>query len=281
MDRLYNELTQIFSIHYVKLNLYGEIVLRIAIIIALSKISIILCNNFINKIFKFSPKLKLDEKKSSTLMGILKSIIKYLIYLIAGTTILNVLNFPTQSIIAAAGLGGIAFGFGAQSLVKDIVTGFFILLEDQYGVGDYVTIGSMTGTVEDIGLRVTKLRAYTGELHIIPNGGISIVTNLSRGNNLAIIDIGIAYEANEEKAMETVSKVAQQYYNENSDIVVKSPEMLGIISFGENDVVLRLIVYTAPLKHWMVERELRLRIKKAFEASNIEIPYPRRVIINK
>lgn len=261
-------------------NYFLAMIIKVFIIIIAAKIFIALINKFINRIIKLSPKFKFDDRKSTTLIGVLKSFAKYSVYIIAGISMLNVMNFPTQSLIAAAGLGGIAIGFGAQSLVKDIVSGFFILFEDQYSVGDYVTILNMTGTVEDIELRITKIRAYTGEMHIIPNGEIKTVTNHSRGNSLAVIDMAIAYESDEEKAINIMEETAFDYYEVNKDIITDKPEVLGLIKFNENNLSLRITMNTLPLKHWQVEREMRKLLKQAFGKAEIKMPYTRVAMIN-
>jgi len=182
--------------------------------------------------------------------------------------------------LATAGIGGLAIGIGAQSLVKDVVTGFFILFEGQFAVGDLVAIGDITGTVEEIGLRVTHIRGFKGDLNIIPNGTIDKVTNFSRGNSLAIVDISIDYEADVDKALKVLEKVSMDFSRDNPDII-EPPQVLGIMNLGEYDVNIRVIARTAGLKHWGVERELRKRIKHAFAKEGIEMPYPRRVVITQ
>lgn len=260
---------------------YLGIAIKIIFIFIISRLAIAVLNRVIVKVFKFYPRFKMDERKSNTLSGILKSVIKYLVYLIMGISILDALNIPTQPILATAGLGGIAIGFGAQSLVRDVFTGFFILFEDQYSVGDYVTITGITGTVEDLGLRITRLRAFNGDLHIIPNGEIKTVTNVSRGNSMAIVDVGIAYESDHEKAVAILSRLTSDYYEKNKDKVTEKPEVLGIIKLGESDVVIRTVAATAPMLHWKVERELRMLILEVFKKEAIEIPYPKRVLIER
>lgn len=270
----------LWNLTYASASNYFKIGAKVLFIIIFWRIIISVINKFIHNFFKLSPKLKMDEKKLNTLTGLTKSLVKYTIYIIMFISVLNVLNIPTQSILAAAGLGGLAIGFGAQSLVKDVISGFFILFEDQYSVGDYVSIDAATGTVEDMGLRITKVRAFNGDLHIIPNGDIKTVVNHSRGNSLAIIDISITYEADIDKVVEVLQNIGNEYYKNNRDTVVEQPEVLGITKFGDSDVSLRMIARTVPLKHWSVEREIRKDIKEAFEEGGIEIPYPKRVYIN-
>ena len=281
MERLIQSIQNLTDMDNMIVGSYLLTVVKVVVIIAIARISIFILNRIIMNFFKLYPKFKMDEKKSTTLAGILKSIVKYIVYIITIISILNVLNIPTAPLLATAGLGGLAVGFGAQSLVKDVFSGFFILFEDQYGVGDFVTIGDMTGTIEDIGLRITKIREYNGDLHIIPNGEVKTVTNHSRGDSLAIIDIGIAYEADVERAMDVLRELAEGYYTNNQESIVQKPEVLGIIKFNESEVVIRTVVRTKPLMHWKTERELRKYILEAFKDQSIEIPYPKRVIINK
>lgn len=225
-------------------------------------------------------KLKLDERKLKTLTPLMKSALKYVVYFMAGVTILRIFGIPTESIIATAGIGGLAIGFGAQNLVKDIITGFFILFEDQFSVGDYIETAGLNGFVEEMGLRVTKLRSFGGELHIIPNGEITKVTNHTRGSIRAMVDVGIAYEEDVERALETLKEICDKLARERDDIV-EGPTVLGVQELGDSSVVIRIIAKTIPLQQWSVERELRRRIKETFDQKGIEIPYPRQVIIHK
>ncbi|MGB7604009.1 MAG: mechanosensitive ion channel family protein [Lutisporaceae bacterium] len=279
MGAFFDKIAGYLQIDTTLLYYYLGIFVKIIIIFIISRLAITVFNKVISNVFRLYPRFKMDERKSNTLIGILKSVTKYLVYLIMGISILEILDVPTQPILATAGLGGIAIGFGAQSLVRDVFTGFLILFEDQYSVGDYVTISGVTGTVEDLGLRITRIRAFNGELHIIPNGEIKAVTNVSRGNSLAIIDISVAYESSHERAVEILFAVALDYYEKNEDKVKEKPEVLGIIKLGESDVLIRTIVKTEPLMHWKVERELRLLILEAFKKEKIEIPYPKRVLV--
>lgn len=276
-----NFLQDIFGTDSVLLSYYLMMVLKAVVIIVIGRISISVLNRIISKFFRLYPKFRLDEKKSTTLAGILKSIVKYTVYIIIIISVLNVFEIPTAPLLATAGLGGLAIGFGAQSLVRDVFTGFFILFEDQYGVGDYVTIGSMTGTVEDIGLRITKLRSFNGDLHIIPNGEVKTVTNHSRGNSLAIIDIGISYGADLKKAIDVLKASAEKYYDSGPENILEKPEVQGIVRLNDKEVVIRITVQTKALKHWEAERDIRRLALEALKDNKIEIPYPAKVIIDK
>lgn len=224
--------------------------------------------------------LKMDDKKANTLSSIVRNFVKYVVYFVAAIIILEEIGVRTSSVLATAGIGGLAVGFGAQNLVKDVISGFFILFEDQFAVGDFVTIGDVTGTVEEIGLRITKIRGFKGELNIIPNGQVAKVTNFTRGNMLAIVDVSIAYEADIDTAIEIMRKVSSEYASHSED-VAEEPQVMGVVELGNSGVVLRLSAKTLPMKQWGVERELRKRIKQAFEENGIEIPYPRMVVIRK
>lgn len=281
MESLTQSLQNITNIDSQALSYYIVMAVKAVLIIVIGRISIFIFNRIITNFFKMYPKFKPDEKKSNTLAGILKSIVKYTVYIIMVISVLNVFNIPTAPLLATAGLGGLALGFGAQSLVKDIFTGFFILFEDQYGVGDYITIGNMTGTVEDMGLRITKVRSSNGDLHIIPNGEIKTVTNHSRGNSLAVIDIGISYEVDAGKAIAVLEELAEKYYKNNRKLIEQKPEVLGIIKFNESEAVIRMTVQAKPLMHWKIERELRLYMLEAFKGNDIKISNPKRVIIDK
>lgn len=263
------------------LGAYVMIAIKLAFIFAAAKLAIYILNKIVAKIFKLHPKLRVDERKTNTLTGILKSVIKYTIYIIMVISMLEALNIPTQPLLAAAGLGGLAIGFGAQSLVRDVFTGFFILFEDQYSVGDFVTINNIAGTVEDMGLRVTKIRSNKGELNTIPNGEIKIVTNLSRGNAVAMVEVSIAYEMDEEKAMRVLAEAAEAFCEANKENITDKPEVVGITSLGESEVVIRTVLKTLPLMHWKIERGFRKAVLEAFKKNNIEIPYPRRVLLEK
>lgn len=281
MEYLTEWMQGLLNMDDILISYYVTMVLKAIAVIAIAKVAIIVINKAITNFFRLYPRFRMDEKKSYTLAGILKSIVKYTVYIIMVISVLNVFNIPTAPLIATAGLGGLAVGFGAQSLVKDVLTGFFILFEDQYGVGDLVTIGNMTGTVEEIGLRITKIRESNGNLHIIPNSEIKTVTNHSRGDSLATVDIGIAYEADVERVMAILRKVAEEYYNNNQESITEKPEVLGIVKLSESEATIRTVVRTKPLLHWKTEREMRKKILEAFKEQGIEITNPKKVIISK
>lgn len=271
-------LNNIFKDGNNNLNLLGKLSKIVVIFI-----SIYIISKLINKLIDRTLKNKrisnthISDKRANTLGEILKKILKNLLYFIGIVISLEMFNINTSSIIATAGIGGIAIGFGAQSLVKDLITGFFILMEDQYAVGDYVKIGEFEGIVEELGLRVTKLRDFSGELHIMPNGSIQIVTNRTRGAMRALVKVSISYEEDINKVLKVLEDICNEMKESNKSIV-EGPTVLGISNLGEYDVSINIVAKTKPMEQWAVERDLRRRIKDKFESEHIEIPYPKRVI---
>lgn len=222
-----------------------------------------------------------DERRVATLSGLVKSVIKYTIYFIGGVMVLDELGVPTTSILAGAGVLGIAVGFGAQNLVRDVLSGFFILFEDQFAVGDYVKVASAEGTVEEFGLRVTRVRVWTGEIHIIPNGKIEHVVNYSRGGMGVVLEVTVALDADLDRAIDIINKVCHEVAEERSEEVVEEPQVLGVTGLDSSGATMQIFGKVNPMQQWSFARELRKRIKEAFDQENIEIPYPYRVLINK
>ena len=256
--------------------------IRIVIIILLMYITIKIGNRLINKFVKkqieSNARFSMDNQKAKTIGEVLKSVLKYMTYFIGAALILS--DAFNGISVAMASVGGFALGFGAQSLVKDIINGFFILFEDQYGVGDHVTIGTFSGIVETIGIRTTVIRDFSGDVHLIPNGTINQVTNHSRGNIRFIVDVDISYEEDIDNAINVITNVCNKYKNENENIV-EPIEVLGVNSLNASSVTIRIIGKTKPLKQWEAERELRKRVKKVLDEEGIEIPYPKTQLVNK
>lgn len=223
--------------------------------------------------FKFS----LDEKKARTIGAVLKSILRYTVYFLGIGFILTEI-FGTISLTLAS-IGGVAIGFGSQSLVKDVINGFFILFEDQFAVGDYIDIDSKSGIVESIELRVTKLRDFNGDLHIIPNGLIAQVTNHSRGDMRFLIDVNIAFEEDIDNAIEVLQAACDKFKVGNENLV-DGPVVLGAVEFKESGVTIRVFGKAKSMTQWENERNLRKELKVALDKAGIEIAYPKRKIIN-
>ncbi|KPU42907.1 putative MscS family protein YkuT [Oxobacter pfennigii] len=261
---------------------YGGRILKLLIILIGMKVLTYFGNIIIEKFIQNQKqhKLGMNERKLDTLSELLKSILRYALYILGIINGLDVLGFPIGTLLVGAGLGGVAIGFGAQSLIKDIIAGFFILFEDQFSVGEYVTIENMEGIVEGVGLRITKIKDFSGDLHIIPNGLIGKVTNHSRDNARALVEFDIGYDVNIDKALSVLNKLCEDIKNTNENII-EGPSVLGVTDLGEYGVKLKIAARTKPMEQWGVEREIRKKVKDVFEAENINIPFPTRVIITK
>jgi moderate conductance mechanosensitive channel len=257
----------------------GEGFLKIIAILIITNILIRIGKLMIHNIFKIrnlSP-LNTSDRREETLSRLLDNVLSYVVYFIAFMMILSVLGIDVKALIAGAGVVGLAVGFGAQSLVKDIISGFFIIFEDQFSVGDHVRIGQYEGNVETIGLRTTKIKSWTGELHILPNGSIIEVTNFSINNSIAVVDIAIAYGEDIAKA-EKVIEEAIQYMPAQYEELVKPPELLGIQTMGATEIVLRVIAETQPMKQAGVSRMIRRDIKLQLDENGIKAPDPKVVM---
>jgi small conductance mechanosensitive channel len=213
---------------------------------------------------------KFDMRRVQTIGKLVSNILSYVLNFLILLLILQKLGIPIMPLLAGASVLGLAVGFGAQSLVKDIINGFFIIFEDQFGVGDVVQAGKYKGTVEQIGLRTTKLRSWNGEQHIIPNGTISDVTNYSIYNAIAVCDILVSYETNIEQAIsvltERISIFAQH------DQMIGTPRVLGVQSMSATDITLRIVCECPPNAADGVTRFMKAEFKQALEQSGIPLP---------
>ena len=234
---------------------------------------------FVDKQVASKMSFSLEPQKAITIGEVLKSILKYTVYIVGICSMLY--DVLAKIPVAVVSAGGFAIGLGAQSLVKDLINGFFILFEDQYGVGDHVTIQEFTGIVESIGIRTTVLRDFTGDLHLIPNGAILEVTNHSRGDIRFIVDVEIAYEENIDEAISVIKKVNSVFEEKHKEKLRGEIEVLGVFSLNASGVTIRVIGRAVPLSQWEMERELRKDIKEALDKAGIEIPYPVTKVINK
>ncbi len=221
-------------------------------------------------------------QRTQTMAKVASSAGIVVIWSVAGIYVIDALGFNLAPLLAGVGIIGLAVGFGAQNLVRDVVTGFFILFEDQYGVGDIIEINEVaSGKVEELTLRVTGMRNLDGTLHYIANGAITHVANRSKDWARAIVDVGVAYKEDPERVRKALEIVAREA---KADEVLgrklyTEPEILGVEMLGEYEVVWRLIVDTKPARQYEVARELRERIKIVFDAEGIEIPFPHRVMV--
>lgn len=251
------------------------IALKVILIYIGARLIVKLANTGIHHLLTTREKSSLfDARRTKTIGKLVGNIVTYVVNFIMILMILSQFNINLGPVLAGAGVVGLAIGFGAQSLVKDVITGFFIIFEDQFAVGDVIAVGNFKGTVEEIGLRVTRIKSWTGEVHIIPNGTINQVTNFSLHNSLAVIDVAVAYEADIDYAIRILDDVVKKEYEINEDMV-KEPQVLGVHMLGASEITLRVTGECKPNSHVGVSRKLLAAIKKAFDEAGIEIPYPR------
>jgi small conductance mechanosensitive channel len=249
------------------------------VILALVWIALKAAKKLSQGLVRFVARQKEDEefqKRTRTLGDIVRYIIVLAILAVASMTVLKELGIDIGPVLAAAGIVGLAVGFGAQSLVKDIISGFFILLEDQIRVGDVVNVADKGGLVEKVGLRATVLRDLHGNVHYVPNGSITVVTNMTKEYSRYVFDIGIAYREDVDEVVEVIKGIDEDMRNdpEFRDDILEPIEILGLDQFANSAVIIKARTTTLPIKQWRVGREFNRRMKKKFDELNIEIPFP-------
>ena len=251
----------------------------------------ILSKLFLNQLSKYTSKAidkaknNPDDQKSRqviTAMTLLRSVGRYLIYFIFIALVLYQLGFGNVfgNLMLTAGFGSLAISFGAQSIVKDVVTGFFMIFERQYAVGDFVKIGEFEGVVTSIAMRVTYLRSFKGQKIIIPNGSIANVINYTNEYNTAVITIPTPYSANTKKIIDMVQEELDKYQSDNLELFVERPSVMGIGNFNTSSVDLTVVAKVKALSQWQVERDIRLVIKERFDAEKINILFQQVVVHN-
>ncbi|WP_129668587.1 mechanosensitive ion channel family protein [Phytoactinopolyspora endophytica] len=193
---------------------------------------------------------------------------------------LDILGYSIGPVLASAGIVGVALGFGAQNLVKDFLAGIAMLVEDQYGVGDVIDMGEASGVVEEVSLRVTRLRGIDGTVWYVRNGEVIRIGNSSQDWARAVIDVGVAYDSDTVRVRRLLEEISHELATEEiwSDLIVEEPEVWGVEALSADSIVVRLVVQTKPLEQWKVARELRERVKRRFDVEGIEIPFPQRTL---
>jgi small conductance mechanosensitive channel len=218
--------------------------------------------------------------RARTMGSLLKSITTGVIFAMVLLTVLDEVGVSVAPLLAGAGIVGVAIGFGAQSLVKDFLSGIFMIFEDQYGVGDSVNLGEVSGTVEAVSLRVTRLRDVDGTVWYVRNGEILRVGNMSQNWARTVLDIGVAYSADLDQVRRVLQEVAHDLWEDEAfkGQIIEEPEVWGVESLTPDAVTVRVTLKTAPMQQWAVAREMRERIKDRFDREGIEIPFPQRVV---
>jgi small-conductance mechanosensitive channel len=214
------------------------------------------------------------QQRTETMGSLLKSVATGVIFAVVTVMVLSKLGIDIAPIIASAGIVGVALGFGAQNLVKDFLSGIFMILEDQYGVGDTVDLGEATGTVEAVSLRVTRLRDVNGTVWYVRNGEILRVGNQSQNWARTVLDVTVSYDADLDQVQSILQDVATTTYENEQfhDVIIEAPEVWGVERFDKDGVVVRVVLKTAPAQQWLVARAMRQRIKAEFDRAGITMP---------
>ena len=257
------------------------ILLTIIILLIITKIILNAGKNVIQTILKPRKGTKNYQRKiarAETLAPFFNSIFSFFIYFIAITIILKKIGIDTTPIIASAGVFGLAIGFGAQTIVKDFISGIFILLDGTISVGDVIIVNSHTGTVESMNLRHVQLRKFSGELWTIPNGEIANFGNYNKDWTRAVVEVDLAYEQDIEKGMQELENIGKQWAETNKEIILEPPVVQGVMSLGASGITIRLIAKLKPMMHWAAERDLKKLIKNHFDSKGVEIPFNRQVV---
>ena len=224
--------------------------------------------------------LDAEQKRENTLISLFSATLKTVILLIVCMMTLQELGIMIGPLLAGAGIIGLALGFGGQYLIRDLISGLFIILENQYRIGDYVDFGPVSGLVERITLRVTTIRNTDGTVHHVPHGEIKIVSNLSKNFSRVNLNVGISYNADIEKVIAIVNSVGEELASDPAwkDSILKAPKFLRVQDFADSAVIIKILGETIPQMQWDVAGELRKRILEAFKKNNIEIPFPQTVV---
>jgi moderate conductance mechanosensitive channel len=224
-----------------------------------------------------------EEKRENTLIRVFHGTLHVIVWVVAALIVLSEVGVDIGPLLAAAGVAGLAFGFGAQYMIRDIIAGLFIIMENQYRVGDVACLDSTCGLVEDINLRTTILRDLDGYVHHVPNGTFQKASNLSKFYARVNLNVGVDYDSNLEKVIEVVNRVGNELANDPDwkEFIIKPPQFLRVDDFADSAIMIKILGDTKPLKQWDVMGELRKRLKIAFDKEGISIPFPHRTIVQK
>jgi len=261
---------------------WGEIAasaLRIILIIAIAILAYKAAKYLIDRFTaRLAERTKDEElkKRETTLAKVISHLVLAVILIVTVITVLGQLGVDVAPVLAAVGVAGLAIGFGAQTLVKDVINGFFILLENQARTGDVISAGGVAGVVESINLRMIVLRDLNGNVHFIPHSQIGVLTNMTKEYSRLVVDVAVAYKEDVDEVMQILKEVGEGLAaDEQFKEQITGPyEIMGLEEFGDSAIVIRTRITTKPIQQWTVARELRRRIKKIFDARNIEIPFP-------
>jgi small-conductance mechanosensitive channel len=262
---------------------FGSSGIRVIVIIAIAVAVYLICRPIIRSVIKRLVSHRMageDEaeirQRTDTLSSVLVKIVGVIILVVAVITILPEFGVNITSLIAAIGIGGLAIAFAAQNLIRDFISGFFILLEDQYGIGDVVSIAGIAGVVEDITLRRTILRDLDANVHSVPNGKVELSTNMTKKYSRVNLNVSVGYGENLKHVIDIINKICQEMAKEPQwkDDFITTPSVLRVDKLGDSGIDIKILGDTKPAKQWAIMGELRLRLKDAFDREGIEIPWP-------
>ena len=265
----------------------GETALRVAVVVAIALVSIWVVTRIKRRwvaSVQDDPATDKRRQRVLTTADLLGSVARYAIWTITALAVLPILGLDIRGLLAGAGIAGLAIGFGAQTLVKDVISGFFLLFDDTLGNGDLIRFGQDVGTVEYVGLRLIKVRKFDGELLMIPAGELRTFGNKSIGFARVIVDVGLSYEQDATEALRVLEQVAAEWAETEEAqaiMVEEAPQVQGLLALGDSAVTARVIVQVRPGEQFAAERDLRQRVKRGFDEHGIEIPFPRRTVYVK
>lgn len=260
----------------------GVVVLRIGVILAFAYFAGRVIDRLIRRWarrYEKLPALDPTRQRGLTVSNLVGSTARYIVWPLAGIMVLSELRVDVAALIATAGVAGLAIGFGAQTLVKDVISGVFLLFDNTIAIGDRVRIGNEYGLVEYIGVRLIKVRKWDGELLMVPAGELRVFGNTSIGHMRAIIEVGVAYRSDIDKVIEILTRLAREWMESNRQVLVsEEPDVLALMGFADSALLARVCIAVVPGEQFRAERELRIAIKKAFDQAGIEIPFPQRTV---
>ncbi|MFC1540422.1 mechanosensitive ion channel family protein [Candidatus Margulisiibacteriota bacterium] len=260
---------------------YGPVIIQIISIIFLSRVFVVVSDLIIEKSLGGSQRASaVERQRQKTLLPLVKSFLKYAIYFIAFILVLRAMNINPSAILAGAGIVGIVVGLGAQPLINDLVSGFFILFENIYLVDDWIETETARGKVEGIDIRTTRIRDPNGQLHILRNGQLNKVINYSKTYTHAVVEVGVAYDSNLDHVYDVLARAGLRLKEQDAN-VLEATQVQGLEDFGESELLIRTTTRVKPGQHLEVARRYRKMIKEAFDKAGIEIPFARRVVIFK
>jgi small conductance mechanosensitive channel len=256
-----------------------QIILTLILVIIGLKLARGLSRKLVTSVTKHQDDIEV-QKRTETLGSVIKHLLTILILIVGAMMIMKELGIEIGPVLAAAGIVGLAVGFGAQNLVQDVISGFFILLEDQIRVGDVVKIAGQGGLVEKVNLRMTVIRDLWGNVHYVRNGNIDIITNLTKEYSRYVFEIGVAYRENIDAVMDVLKKIDEELRDDPAfkDDILEPIEIFGLDQFGDSAIIIKARYKTKTMQQWRIGREFNRRMKITFDELDIEIPFPHRTI---